>query len=486
MVGTVQASGVATDDDTSTPDAVNALEDAQEAVSTKTPEDAQDQLADDSGQDATMALTSLWRQRGELNESDKAQAAKVLARPSASKRICNTAQKVCVHYGSSTTTAWAKKTLAVVAHVSKTYVKAGYRRPVGDGSTGGKTNYMDVYLKDVASQGYYGYCVPDQQKAGPKGSHVATAYCVLDNDYSSTQYPSNTPLQNLKVTAAHEYFHSVQFAYDYNEDTWLMEGTAVWAEDQLYTNINDNLQYLPYGQLKRPRTSLDKTTTFGVYGNWIFFRYLTEHFKSKKGSLPSLILGIWRRADSSRGSSHDQYSVQAISKTLAARGSSLKKMYAAFTEANHHPKVSYREGKANNYPIARITGQTKLSKSKKKASGSFKVAHLASASERVNRGSLSGGWSLKVRVKLAKPTVSVAKVTVYRAGHPHVRSVKLNKHGAGSVVVGFGASVTKVEITLVNTGHGFKKCGNDTAYACGGKPTTGHLKEAWSTKLVRS
>jgi hypothetical protein len=47
---------------------------------------------------------------------------------------------------------------------------------------------------------------------------------VLDDDYSTSQFP-DPPLVSLDVTAAHEFFHAVQFAYDYFEDSWLMEGT---------------------------------------------------------------------------------------------------------------------------------------------------------------------------------------------------------------------------------------------------------------------
>ena len=56
---------------------------------------------------------------------------------------------------------------------------------------------------------------------------------VLDNDYKSRQFPTNTPVENMQVTAAHEYFHAVQFAYDITDDLWFLESTATWAEDEL-------------------------------------------------------------------------------------------------------------------------------------------------------------------------------------------------------------------------------------------------------------
>ena len=56
--------------------------------------------------------------------------------------------------------------------------------------------------------------------------------------------PLNTPKENLQVTAAHEFFHSVQYSYDVREDAWIMEATAAWAEDEIYPKVNDNIQYL--------------------------------------------------------------------------------------------------------------------------------------------------------------------------------------------------------------------------------------------------
>ena len=81
---------------------------------------------------------------------------------------------------------------------------------------------------------------------------------MLDNDYSRGEFPTNTPEENLQVTAAHEYFHAVQFGYDVAEDGWVMEATATWAEDELYDGVNDNVQYLRSGPMSLPHGSLDQ------------------------------------------------------------------------------------------------------------------------------------------------------------------------------------------------------------------------------------
>ena len=42
-----------------------------------------------------------------------------------------------------------------------------------------------------------------------------------------------------------------------------MEATATWAEDEVYDSVNDNLNYLPLGQLGRPDLPLDRSFTNG-------------------------------------------------------------------------------------------------------------------------------------------------------------------------------------------------------------------------------
>ena len=60
------------------------------------------------------------------------------------------------------------------------------------------------------------------------------------------------------MTAAHEYFHATQFAYDIAEDGWFLEATATWAEDELYDDVNDNVQYLTDSPITHPGQPIDK------------------------------------------------------------------------------------------------------------------------------------------------------------------------------------------------------------------------------------
>ena len=141
------------------------------------------------------------------------------------------------------------------------------------------THDTDIYLADIGPEALYGYCTTDEPLA--ENEWDAWAYCVLDNDYAANEFTTGTPMQNMRVTAAHEYFHAVQFGYDAFEDGWFMEATATWAEDELFDDIDDNLQYLSAGPLGQPWVPLDWFGGSHHYGDWIWFRYLSERFPSR-------------------------------------------------------------------------------------------------------------------------------------------------------------------------------------------------------------
>src|SRR5699024_1799206 len=121
---------------------------------------------------------------------------------------------VRVHWNTGVATSrYVDKVGAIADHVLETYADAGYRSPESDGTDGGNA-LLDIYLQDLGAQRLYGWCDSDSPPAGA-GPFDAPAYCAFDNDYR--EFPNHTPLENLEVTAAHELFHAVQFAYDYYE-----------------------------------------------------------------------------------------------------------------------------------------------------------------------------------------------------------------------------------------------------------------------------
>ncbi|EQB63666.1 MAG: hypothetical protein RBG1_1C00001G1245 [candidate division Zixibacteria bacterium RBG-1] len=135
-----------------------------------------------------------------------------------------------------------------------------YRKPPSDGwypggfDNGGDSLY-DVYLAELAPA-FYGYTVPETT-AGPSFSQSFTSYIVLRNDYPVPPFPNRPIYDNVRVTVAHEFFHSIHFGYDVFEYEYIpgnadsvrpywLELSATWMEDLVYDYINDYLAYLPF------------------------------------------------------------------------------------------------------------------------------------------------------------------------------------------------------------------------------------------------
>ena len=161
-------------------------------------------------------------------------------------------------------------------------VAMGWREPTPDGTRGGDFNKVDVYLQQLGDEGIFGYATPDPGQETSSQS----AYLVMDDDFTPTEYPRYTdPLPPLQVTAAHEYNHVLQFGYDVLQDAWMFESTAVWMEDKVYDDVNDYVSYLrAWARLTElPLTAfnagdLSDPLNVKVYGNTVWSRWIDERF----------------------------------------------------------------------------------------------------------------------------------------------------------------------------------------------------------------
>jgi hypothetical protein len=155
----------------------------------------------------------------------------------------------------------------------------GYRPPLSDGGTGGGDEY-DIYIVEPGDTNVYGYTYPDEE--GPRGE-TSISFIEIDNNYQGGVYNRSRTkgLDALQVTAAHEFFHAIQFSYyDGQDGVWWQEATATWMEDVAYTEINDYYQYLRYF-FDDPTLSLDKATSsqdYHIFGATIFPHFLSERF----------------------------------------------------------------------------------------------------------------------------------------------------------------------------------------------------------------
>jgi Big-like domain-containing protein len=187
----------------------------------------------------------------------------------------------------------------------------------------GKT---DVYIKEIGDQGIYGYASPDPNQT----SFSQYAYLVMDNDYNAAQFPQygGDPLQPMEVTAAHEYNHVLQFKYDTAQDTWMLESTATWMEDRVYTAVNDYVQYLtPWVQMTFvPLTYFsydgDDPLNVKVYGDSVWNRWIDEHYG------PDTIRKAWEVSRST--TPHRSFAPGAYDEALKAKGANFYKVFTSF------------------------------------------------------------------------------------------------------------------------------------------------------------
>ena len=446
--------------------------------------------------DASMAGRDLRLALPKLTGLDRQRALSLLARPTdgaddkwsdgyttkAKTKKCS--KNVCVHWVKKTIdkppAGWANETLSQMNKVWKREVGSmGYKKPLGDGNKGGNSK-LDVYLKDVGSKGLYGYCFPD----GRKYKYTFAGYCVLDNDFDPAQFGGAAATDSLKVTAAHEFFHAVQFAYDAAEDPWFMESTATWMEERYADGINDNRQYLPYGQLGYPTTSLD-TWIKGdgsQYGNWAFWEYLTE----RKGN--SLIKNIWKKAATYRGAP-DMYSTKALSAVLKNKGG-LKNTFGAYSSALTLPSKFWSEGDAWGAGAPIHTTHTLSSTTPGTGQVAVGLSHLTSRNARfVPNATLTGAtWKLKITVDgPSSKTSPVAYVLVQKKDGSVVRSaIKLNSTGKGTKTIGFDfTTVSNATLTLGNASTRFKCWTSTSTYSCFGVPTDDNKPFTYSATALQ-
>jgi hypothetical protein len=459
---------------------------------------------------ATMILRDLALRLQRLGPAERREAKSLLARPTDSgdpdaygvpagdfMESCGT--NVCVHWVETTADAadpaWAATTRAVFEDVwQQQVVDMGYRAPLADDDSANQstTPTFDVYLVELADDGLFGYCTtddPDTGLANIGGPYDVSAYCVVDNDYANLAYGGLNPVDALGVTAAHEFFHAVQYAYDWTEDVWFLESLSMWMEDQLadnatlglsYDGINDAVNYLGAGPLAFSASPLDRGDAFDPgdpfkYGSWVFWRFIADELLSADD-----VRGVLERADGSSVAllaGRDEFSAQALTAYLAGLPTplSMRTVMSRFVRANRLREYS-DEGAEAAYPKPSAAAVYKLGATRTSTGWrSPKLNHLASriysfkpSSSASRRGAL--------RVSVGLPRLSTGSnaflIVYFKSGDIAVRSISLNGSGDGSRKVGFGRGrVSKVDLVLTNASTRFDLSTCWTwvyVYSCGG------------------
>lgn len=221
------------------PDVASAADPATRAEAQDALQEAQDVLDGRgvrTGREVTPALARLAAGKALLGSAERREANALLARPTDGAPVtsdeayavpeatpfCTT--NFCIHYVTSTEDAPSlldadsdsipdyievmAQEFEYVRSIENGADQMGWRPPLSDGSRGGNSK-TDVYIAQLGDQGIFGYAATESG---------GSAYQVMDNDYS--EFDPTTPVDARQVTAAHEYNHVLQFAYDAGQDTW--------------------------------------------------------------------------------------------------------------------------------------------------------------------------------------------------------------------------------------------------------------------------
>jgi len=188
----------------------------------------------------------------------------------------------------------------------------------------------DVFIYNLGS-GLYGYANPEKYPATPSYSFIG-----VNKDYEWTFNPFNLDPDGvakgaMKVTAAHEFFHAIQFTYDCTEEKWWMETTSTYMEEEVYPLVNDNYYYLKYWFEYCDTDGLKTFDGGHEYGNFIFAKRLSEDFGD------DVIREIWTEMQATNG-------LTAIDNVLASKGSSVVEEFNRFTTANFFLEDMYVDG----------------------------------------------------------------------------------------------------------------------------------------------
>jgi hypothetical protein len=302
----------------------------------------------------------------------------------------------------------------------------GYNTPPTDFGGGGDNRY-DVYVENLGA-GFYGFTTPEDIV----DEYRAYSFITIENDFAGTYYNDN-PVDGMKVTAAHEFFHAIQFGYDafeYDFDDpddwmtykpWWLEASAVWMEDVVYDDINDYIAYLPffYGYswmgLGTFSYNYGDARAYHPYASCVWPIYMTE----KHGV--EIMREIWEGC----GARALYNALDATNDALLSQGSSLSAGFMEFSVWNFHtgdfadPDNFFSEG--NLFPEMDTSTYIAQLVDNPRNIGNviYPPEHLGANFIVIKSGSETGG----VRVSFDGQDLSSASWHVAILGHRTVESV---------------------------------------------------------------
>ncbi len=303
----------------------------------------------------------------------------LFARPEMAEEYVSPSGQFKIHYDTNGTNAVSASDLngnsipdyiekvAVIFDSSHAFIvdTLGYQPPPSDRGVHG--DEYDVYVKEFYTS-MYGQTVSEEFVNQKQKS--CSSYIEIDNNYKGFL---TSGLNGLRVTAAHEYFHAIQFGYtfDYNNsDFWknnvfFYEISSTWMEDMVYDDVNDYYYYMTdfYRHINRSFTTYNGSYE---YGNCVW-----NHMVTKKYG-PDVIRSTWEKMI-------DFPVLTAMDQALASVGSSFQHEFAEYAvwnyfTGNRADSINYYP-EGSEYPEVRFNSSTIFSADTIIAGMSYQLAY---------------------------------------------------------------------------------------------------------------
>jgi hypothetical protein len=170
------------------------------------------------------------------------------------------------------------------------------------------------------------------------------------------------PQENLEGLMAHEYFHAIQYGYDYLEQSWFHESTASLMEDLVHPELRQRYWTVPYflTTLERGLASTDGKREYGAF---IFFRAIQQNLGLNDDELVDLV----QQTLVATGED-DVDAFEALDSVLSLYGTTLGEMWAhaqimfrrpaMFPDSDALREVLVGSGWLRTTPPTKVLGET--------------------------------------------------------------------------------------------------------------------------------
>ncbi len=192
----------------------------------------------------------------------------------------------------------------------------------------GLDGLFDVYFLDLSANLISGFTQSEWQ-APPNSARSggSSSYIVIENDFAGKDDAEREVY--LRITAAHEFHHAVQYGYSLDMPRWWMEATAVFAEDKAMPQVNS---YVPYTNLflESPQLPLWKRGGSREYGATVWPQFLANYYSQGRADI---LRSIYAYTASHPGSANFFNSIDAVLRSET--GDSMDKAFSQFTVWNY-------------------------------------------------------------------------------------------------------------------------------------------------------